>query len=64
MGIRHERLACIDEPLPDRSDEPFLEVALAAGVPLVTGNLRHYPPKLRRGVEVLSPAEYVKKYRA
>ena len=29
--------------LPDLKDAPFLEVALAAGVPLVTGNADHFP---------------------
>jgi uncharacterized protein len=47
-------------PLPDPSDEPFLEVALAANAHcLVTGNLRHYPKELRQGVAVLSPAEFL-----
>jgi putative PIN family toxin of toxin-antitoxin system len=46
--------------LPDRDDEPFLEVALAAGADaLVTGNLKHFPPRLRSGVRVLSPAALV-----
>src|ERR1035441_6931456 len=29
--------------LPDPDDVPFLECAPTAGVPLVTGNLRHFP---------------------
>ena len=45
--------------LPDPSDEPFLEVALAAGVILVTGNLRHFPSRLRAGVRVVSPREFL-----
>jgi putative PIN family toxin of toxin-antitoxin system len=46
--------------LPDRSDEPFLEVALAADdVTLVTGNMKHYPKGKRQGVLVLSPAEFL-----
>jgi putative PIN family toxin of toxin-antitoxin system len=41
--------------LPDPGDVPFLEAALAAGVPLVTGNERHFPLNRRRGARLLSP---------
>ena len=47
--------------LPDPDDEIFLVTAAAAGADyLVTGNLRHFPPALRRGVRVISPAEFLK----
>lgn len=50
--------------LPDRDDESFLEVALSGKVEhLVTGNLRHYPRKIRQGVSVKSPAEFLDVYR-
>jgi len=50
----------LDHRLPDLDDEPFLEVALAAGADcLVTGNLAHFPADLRAGVTVLSPAEFM-----
>ena len=45
--------------LPDPNDACFLEVALEVGVPLVTGNARHFPEELRGGVEVLSPREFL-----
>ena len=46
--------------LPDRDDEAFLEVAVAAAAEyLVTGNTRHFPVRLRCGMEVVSPAEFV-----
>ena len=46
--------------LPDRSDEPFLEVAISASVAcLVTGNPRHYPSPLRGGIRVVSPAKFL-----
>jgi len=45
--------------LPDPGDAPFLEVALAARCPLVTGNTKHYPPEVRAGVELFSPAAFV-----
>jgi putative PIN family toxin of toxin-antitoxin system len=50
--------------LPDRDDEPFLEVAVSGGAEaLVTGNLKHYPREAREGAVVLSPAEFIKKYK-
>lgn len=50
--------------LPDRDDEPFLEVALSGGAEaLITGTLKHYPPASRGGVLVLSPAEFVEHYK-
>ena len=50
----------LDTPLPDPDDRPFLEVALAAKVPLVTGNLRDFPVSHRMGVLVISPADFYK----
>jgi predicted nucleic acid-binding protein len=50
--------------LPDPSDQSFLEVAVAGqAVCLVTGNQAHYPPKLRQGVKVFSPSEFLAFYR-
>lgn len=43
--------------LPDPDDLPFLELALAAGAILVTGNLKHFPDNSRRGATVLDPAQ-------
>jgi putative PIN family toxin of toxin-antitoxin system len=45
------------EPLPDPDDEPFLAVAAATGSILVTGNIRHFPVRSRRGVRVQTPRE-------
>lgn len=46
--------------LPDPTDAPFLEVALAAGADcLVTGNVKHYPPQARFGLLVVTPREFV-----
>lgn len=45
--------------LPDPDDAPFLECARAAGVPVVTGNVRHYPKAVARAVAVLTPAQFV-----
>lgn len=45
--------------LADRDDEPFLAVAAEVRAPLVTGNLRHFPARARRGVEVLTPRQFL-----
>lgn len=56
--------APLARPLPDEDDHPFLEVAVAARAEaLVTGNLRHFPVRLRMSVRVLSPKDFVEEYR-
>lgn len=45
--------------LPDPNDAPFLEVALIAGVPLITGNIRHFPPERVGPAVVLTPREFL-----
>lgn len=45
--------------LPDPDDAPFLAVAREANSVLVTGNTRHFPPRSRRGVVVLTPRQFV-----
>jgi putative PIN family toxin of toxin-antitoxin system len=75
-GVVDDLLAAIDlfgfhvaaappcpEPLPDPDDEPFLGVAAAASAVLVTGNLKHFPPRSRGGVSVLPPRQLVDKLR-
>ncbi len=46
--------------LPNPDDAPFAECALVESVPLVTGNLRHFPKHACRGVTVTTPAELVR----
>ena len=48
--------------LPDEGDVPFLEIALSENVPLVTGNLKHYPKRVRKGCIVLSPRQFINEY--
>jgi len=50
------------EGLPDPADAPFLEVALVADAPLITGNKRHFPAEKRHGCAVLNPAEFITCY--
>ena len=53
-GIEH-----LAPDLPDPKDAPFLECARAAGVPLVTGNLRHFPRSKAGDVWLLTPDRFV-----
>jgi len=46
-------------PSPDANDTMFLEVASGAGLPLVSGNARHFPPKCRGDVTLMTPAEFL-----
>ena len=50
--------------LPDPADQPFWEVAVEAAVPLITGNQKHFPPEVCTGVEVLTPAAFVERWRS
>ena len=45
--------------LPHEDDRPFLEVAVAAGAVLVTGNKRHYPRKARGSATVVDCTEFL-----
>ncbi len=46
------------------SNEPYLEVAIAARVVcLVTGNQVHFPSELCQGIKVLSPSEFLVFYK-
>lgn len=56
------------EPLPHRlrdpDDEMFLEVALAGGAScLVTGNLSDYPGHRYQQVALVSPSQFLERYR-
>ena len=49
-------------PLRDPNDAPFLEIAVPGGANyLVAGNAAHFPPELRQGVHVISPADFFKR---
>lgn len=46
--------------LPDLDDAMFVEVARASGAAyLVTGNLQHFPVRMRREVPVVTPTEFI-----
>jgi len=45
--------------MPDPDDTPFLEVALTAVTPLITGNISHFPEHYRNQKIIQTPAEYI-----
>jgi len=50
--------------LKDPDDEPLLQLAVEAEVPIVvTRNVRHLKPAERFGIEVVTPAEFLAKLR-
>jgi len=52
------------QPLPDRDDEPFLEVALSSkSTCLITGNRIHFPEDCCQGMMIFSPSEFHTFYR-
>jgi putative PIN family toxin of toxin-antitoxin system len=48
--------------LPDPDDLAFLEVANQVGAPLITGNLRHFPPETWGPVRVYTPAAFLQSW--
>lgn len=46
--------------LLDPDDAPFLEVALIAGVPLITGNIRHFPTERAGPAIILTPRQFLR----
>lgn len=44
---------------PHAADLTFLSLAAQSGAWLVTGNLGHFPPAIRRDAVVMSPADYL-----
>ncbi|MDR1431106.1 MAG: hypothetical protein LBI99_03175 [Propionibacteriaceae bacterium] len=59
--IRAEGEATFPKPLPplepDPGDTKFFEVSQHLGIPLITGNLKHFPAN----PAIISPAEILKK---
>ena len=59
------RYVCTEriEGLPDPKDAPFAETAFVADVPLITGNLKHFPVrKTRRAIHVITPAQFLDEF--
>jgi uncharacterized protein len=54
----------VNENLPDKDDLPFLEVAISGDADfIVTGNKKHFPVASYKNVKIVSPEEFIKKYR-
>lgn len=46
--------------LPDPDDTIYLDLAMATKAEyIITGNKKHFPGKLCKGVEILSPGEFI-----
>jgi len=61
----HHVVCVVHAPdLPDPKDVPFYEAASTAGVPLVTGNKKHYPARAGTTVVVMTPADFVARHAA
>lgn len=45
--------------IPDSNDAPFLEVAVTAAAPLITGNAAHFPAQYRNRTSIQTPSEFV-----
>ena len=62
-----EGIAIVARPLPillpDPDDQPFWEAAVEAAAPLITGNLKHFPPDVCTDTEVLAPAAFIDRWR-
>ena len=56
--------APLDVELPDPDDLPFLEVAIRSNAYLITGNRRHFPKRLCRDAQILTPRELIDKLRS
>lgn len=66
--IKTEGLSVAGDPLParlpDPTDEPFFEAAIAGDADcLITGNIKHFPSAKRQGAVVLSPSEFLDYFR-
>ncbi len=54
----------LSQSLSDPFDNAFLEVAIAENVIcLITGNIKHFPVKLCKGVQIFTPVQFIEFYR-
>jgi len=57
VGVRLHAAPAPPPDLPDPGDGPFIACALTAGCPVVTGNVKDFPPRL--GVTVVTARQWV-----
>lgn len=65
--IESEAFWVVSKPLKfrlvDKSDEMFLEVAMAAEADyLITGNLKHFLDMKHNSIQIVSPAKFIQTY--
>ena len=49
--------------IPDSMDLPFIESAFTNTCPIVTGNVKHFPKEKLKGIQVLSPKEFIDSFK-
>lgn len=59
VGLTASEIDHCSKPLRDEGDRPFIEVVLATGVPIITGNLRDFGSDL--GVVAMPPADVLRR---
>ena len=60
-GIRAKTSVVVTD-LPDMGDIPFLEIALSQDIPLVTGNLKHFPKSKTINRTIITPNEFINQF--
>jgi putative PIN family toxin of toxin-antitoxin system len=60
-GLRAKTSVVITD-LPDMGDIPFLEIALSQDIPLVTGNLKHFPKSKTLNCTIITPNEFINQF--
>jgi len=54
----------LKESLPDKDDEPFLEIAIAEKAEyLIPGNISHFPEKCCKDIRIVSPRKFIELYK-
>jgi predicted nucleic acid-binding protein len=65
LRLAGERVTALPIPgllLTDEDDLPFVEIAVAGKVDLVTGNTRHFSGVPTLNIKILSPAQFLSQF--
>jgi predicted nucleic acid-binding protein len=60
-GIRASTSVVVTD-LPDMGDIPFLEIALSQNIPLVAGNIKHFPKNKVFKCSVITPTDFINQF--
>ena len=60
-GLRTKTSVVVTD-LPDLGDIPFLEIALSQNIPLITGNLKHFPKSKTLNCTIITPSEFINQF--